>query len=101
MVLPPKGADGQRITINSNLDENGALWQLRSGWNVAALNCLDPSYQPVLDGYAAFLKKYRKQLTTTNTALARRISTSCRVSVMLAGAFRQREGGGRLLYFYA
>jgi hypothetical protein len=69
MVLPPKGADGQRLTINSNLDENATLWQLRSGWNVAALNCLDPAYQPVLDGYAAFLKTYRKQLTAANTAL--------------------------------
>lgn len=69
MVLPPKGVDGQRVTINSNLDENAALWQLRSAWNVAALNCLDPAYQPVLDGYAAFLKKYGKQLTATNTAL--------------------------------
>lgn len=69
MALPPKGPDGQRITVNSNLNENAALWHLRSAWNVAALNCLDPTYQPVLDGYGAFLKAFPRQLTAANTAL--------------------------------
>lgn len=69
MPLPPKGPDGQRITVNSNLNENSALWHLRSAWNVAALNCVDPAYQPVVDAYGAFLKAYPKQLTAANTAL--------------------------------
>lgn len=69
MALPPKGPDGRRITINTNLDEHGTLWQLRSAWNVAALNCLDPAFQPVLDGYGTFLKTFRKELTAANTAL--------------------------------
>jgi hypothetical protein len=38
-------------------------------WNVAALNCLSAKYQPILDGYGAFLKKNAKKLTAANTAL--------------------------------
>lgn len=68
MVLPPLGPDGQRLTINSGLDEDSTLWHFRAAWNVAALNCLDAAEaEPILEGYRAFLTKYRRALTKTNT----------------------------------
>jgi hypothetical protein len=69
MELPPLGPDGQRITINNNLDEDGMLWHFRSAWNVAALNCLDAEHQPILDGYGKFLRQNAKVLTATNNAI--------------------------------
>jgi hypothetical protein len=69
MDIPPIGPDGQRMTINKGLDENETLWHFRSSWNVAALNCLDPEHQPILETYGAFLRKYQRKLTQTNTAL--------------------------------
>ena len=69
MAIPPMGADGRRQTINSDLDENETIWHFRSAWNVAALNCLDAEYQPVLDGYGAFLRQNARKLTATNNAL--------------------------------
>jgi hypothetical protein len=73
MVLPPMEANGQRATVNSNLDEDSTLWHFRSGWNVAALNCLDASEaEPILEGYRTFLTKYRRQLSAANTAIDQR-----------------------------
>lgn len=72
MEIPPAGPDGQRITVNSNLDENSTLWHFRSAWNVAALNCIDAAETPILEGYRAFLTKYRRQLTAANTAIDQR-----------------------------
>jgi hypothetical protein len=68
MVLPPLGPDGQRITINSGLDEDSMLWHFRAAWNVAALNCLDAAEaDPILEGYRTFLTKYRRPLAKANT----------------------------------
>lgn len=72
MVLPPLGPDGQRITINSGLDEDSTLWHFRSGWNVAALNCLDAGEEPILEGYRTFLTKYRRALSRANTDIDKR-----------------------------
>ena len=72
MNIPPAGSDGIHRTINSDLDSNEEIWRLRSAWNVAALNCLGAPYQPILDGYKAFLRKYRKQLSAVNSAINRK-----------------------------
>jgi hypothetical protein len=66
MAVPAKGPDGRRITINSNLSNDQLVWNLRSAWNVAALNCLSPEYQPILDSYRAFLTKNAKSLKAVN-----------------------------------
>ena len=63
------GASGVRQTVNAGLNEDETLWHFRSGWNVAALNCLDAEHQPILDGYGAFLRKFSRKLTATNTAI--------------------------------
>ena len=69
MAIPPLGPDGARMTLNKNLTAEQILWHVRSGWNVAALNCRDAQYQPILDGYKAFLKTYSRKLAATNAAL--------------------------------
>ena len=69
MDIPLAGADGVRQTINAGLNPEETLWHFRSGWNVAALNCLDAEHQPILDGYSAFLKQNQRKLSATNTAL--------------------------------
>lgn len=69
MLLPPLQADGQRTTLNSNLDANATLWHFRSAWNVAALNCLQPDQAPILIGYSAFLRKFSRPLAAANSAL--------------------------------
>jgi hypothetical protein len=69
MQIPAVAADGTRMTLNKGLSAEETLWHVRSGWNVAALNCLGQEYQPILDGYRVFLKKYDGKLAATNNAL--------------------------------
>jgi hypothetical protein len=66
MALPAKGSDGRRITVNSNLSDDQLVWNLRSAWNVAALNCMAPEYEPILQGYRAFLTGNVKGLKAVN-----------------------------------
>ena len=66
MKIPPLGPDGKRITVNSNLNDDKLVWHLRSAWNVAALNCVTDEYQPILDGYRAFLANNVRSLKTIN-----------------------------------
>jgi hypothetical protein len=66
MTMPSRGPDGQRITVNSNLNDDQLVWNLRSAWNVAALNCLAPEYEPILTGYRAFLSKNVRGLKAVN-----------------------------------
>ena len=66
MLLPAIGPDGIRNTVNARLNPLEAVWNFRSAWNVAALNCLGPHYQPILDGYKAMLTAHGKRLTKIN-----------------------------------
>ncbi len=70
MLVPAVGPDGVRNTVNARLNPLEAVWNFRSGWNVAALNCLDARYQPILDGYKTLLTEpFRSALTKVNTEL--------------------------------
>jgi hypothetical protein len=66
MDIPPVASNGVRHTLNMGLDEDETIWHVRSGWNVAALNCLGSRNKPILTGYAAFLKKYARELAAVN-----------------------------------
>lgn len=70
--LPVKGADGYRVRMNRDLSAHDALWHFRSAWNVAALNCTGVEHQPIVDGYAAFIKKYDPALDRANAAIDQR-----------------------------
>jgi hypothetical protein len=67
--IPPVGFDGTRQTVNANLSTAQTTWNLRSGLNVAALNCLDPEHALILNAYTVLLKAHEKHLTATNRAL--------------------------------
>lgn len=79
MNVPARGADGRRVTVNSNLSDDQLVWNLRSAWNVAALNCLAPEYQPILDGYRAFLTQNVKGLKTVNDRIEKSYTSRYRV----------------------
>lgn len=77
MPIPPIGADGVRHTVDTGLDDNETIWNLRSVWNVAALNCLSDLHEKaVLDGYSAFLKANAKKLKAVNIALDKKYAAS-------------------------
>jgi hypothetical protein len=79
MDLPARGPDGRRITVNSNLGDDQLVWNLRSAWNVAALNCLAPEYDPILQGYRAFLTKNVKSLKAVNDRIEKSYTSRFRV----------------------
>lgn len=64
LALPPLAADGTRLTINTALSSKQALWNLRSAYNVAALNCQNPQHLTMAAQYAAFLKANKKLLAS-------------------------------------
>lgn len=66
LVVPPVGPDGVRLTVNAKLGTAQSVWNLRSAYNVAALNCLKPEHAEVLVGYKAFLKTQKKGLAAAN-----------------------------------
>lgn len=59
LVIPITDATGRRLTPNVDLGPEQALWQLRIGLNVAALNCRGPNDQILIDNYSAFLRNNR------------------------------------------
>ena len=69
LAIPPMGVDGVRRTINSGLTSQQAVWNLRSAYNVAALNCLDPEHADIVGSYGDFLTTHRKSLTDVNSGL--------------------------------
>lgn len=66
MLIPMVGADGIRQTVNARLSSAQRVWNMRSAFNVAALNCLEPRYAPILEGYKHYLNTHKKALTKTN-----------------------------------
>ncbi|MBO9499283.1 MAG: hypothetical protein J7496_03770 [Novosphingobium sp.] len=97
IVLPTVGPDGIRNTVNARLNPTEAVWNFRSGWNVAALNCLDARYQPILDGYKAMLKTNAKRLTKVNADLDKQYRTEYGAGVK---AIRAREAYLTSVYNY-
>lgn len=75
LTIPPVDANGVRQTINSGISTPQAVWNLRSAYNVAALNCVEPQYVPILDGYKRFLTVYTKQLSAAYKEIDRSFRT--------------------------
>jgi len=69
LVTPPVDAYGVRRTINTGISPAQTTWNLRSAYNVAALNCLDPKHAQILVNYREFLKTHAKKLTAVNKAV--------------------------------
>ena len=66
LAYPPLGADGLRPSVNRNISPAQTTWNLRSGYNVAALNCRNPKHAAIVVNYRAFLKAHAKTLRATN-----------------------------------
>ncbi len=64
--VPVVGADGVRQTVNAHLSSAQSVWNLRSAYNVAALNCLSAEHGEILSGYKTFLKIHKKGLAAAN-----------------------------------
>jgi hypothetical protein len=61
--------DGLRHTVNYGLSPAQTTWNLRSALNVAALNCLEPQYEPILTSYKGLLKTHARGLSAANRTL--------------------------------
>lgn len=70
MAIPQVSAAGERQTVNTGITAEQRLWNLRSGLNVAALNCLQPQHAALVENYRQFLKQHSRQLASTNRELA-------------------------------
>ena len=79
MEVPRRGPDGRRVTVNNDLSDDQLVWNLRSAWNVAALNCLAPEYDPILQGYRAFLTQNVQSLKAVNDRLEKSYTSRFKV----------------------
>lgn len=65
----PLGADGLRVSVNRSISPAQTTWNLRSGFNVAALNCRNPKHAEILVNYRTFLKSLAKPLRAANAKI--------------------------------
>lgn len=72
LTIPPLGIDGVRQTVNTGLTSTEAVWNLRSAFNVAALNCQDVKHASILAGYTDFLNNHQRTLSSVNKDLDNR-----------------------------
>lgn len=66
VVLPALGADGLYYSPNRKITPAQTVWNLRSAYNVAALNCAEPQRSEITANYKAFLRAHAKTLAATN-----------------------------------
>ena len=66
LTIPPVGLNGVRQTVNASLSTAQTTWNLRSAYNVAALNCLQPQHADILINYKAYLKTHARALRAAN-----------------------------------
>ena len=66
LVVPALLPNGVRQTVNASASPVQKLWNLRSAYNVAALNCQQPQHAPILANYKTFLTEHVKTLAATN-----------------------------------
>lgn len=70
MYIPPAEAEtGVRLTPNSNITQSQTIWNFRSAFNVAALNCLPPNHASVNEFYSAFIVRMAVPLARVNRDL--------------------------------
>jgi hypothetical protein len=66
---PRHRRDGVRHTIVVDTVAAQRVWNFRSAWNVAALNCTAPEYADITTEYRTFLKKHAKALAVANRSV--------------------------------
>lgn len=65
-AVPVVGVDGSRKTINTGISSAQTVWNMRSAYNVAALNCQKPQHADILIGYKKFIVAHKTALRTAN-----------------------------------
>ena len=63
---PLRGPDGLYPSVNRKITPAQTLWNLRSGYNVAALNCSRADFPTMTDNYRGFLTTHARALTAAN-----------------------------------
>lgn len=66
LVLPQVEANGLYRSVNRGISPAQMTWNLRSAYNVAALNCNAPQHAAITPGYRTFLRTHARALTTAN-----------------------------------
>lgn len=66
LAVPPVGPNGVRVSVNREITPAQMAWNLRSAYNVAALNCNGPEHGEILPNYRQFLKANAKTLKKLN-----------------------------------
>ena len=66
IVIPPLDSDGLFHSVNRNITPAQTSWNLRSAFNVAALNCNLPQHAEIVVNYRAFLRTHARALTAIN-----------------------------------
>jgi hypothetical protein len=84
LVVPRANAAGLRESVNRNISPAQTTWNLRSAYNVAALNCSDAKHAEVLVNYRAFLSSHKRTLRAVN--------------LKVDGEWRARYGSGFVPY---
>jgi hypothetical protein len=97
MSMPLRLSDGEWHTVNTGLDDKETLWHFRSGWNVAALNCSGPEYEPITAGYGAFLQRFSRELAAANRDIERQFRDEAETA---RDAIRAREAHMTQVYNY-
>ena len=67
--VPLLGPDGKHLSINSKIGPLQTVWNFRSAYNVAALDCQAAEHGEILVGYKRFLKIHKLALTKANRAV--------------------------------
>lgn len=62
--LPPRGADGQFMTMNSGITGERAFWHLKTGLNVAAIGCRGPEEATLVAAYNQIIKAHTRFIQT-------------------------------------
>jgi hypothetical protein len=75
LSTPQVDAYGVRRTVNTGISPAQTTWNLRSAYNVAALNCLDPKHAQIVVNYREFLRTQAKKLTEVNKAVDQEFKT--------------------------
>ncbi len=97
MQVPARNGAGERLTVNHGIDDHEAVWHFRSGWNVAALNCLGANNEIINTSYSAFLRAFPNGLSSANDTMEQRFRTQVSSS---RAAIRAREEHSTQVYNY-
>ncbi len=68
MEVPPTDAAGLRQSLNRGITPAQTVWNFRSAWNVAALDCNRPNDAAIQSGYRSFLTDNSRALAKANRA---------------------------------